>query len=168
MRYIALLRGVFPVNAPNVKLIALFEELGLADLQTIGSSGNVLFTASERDGAKLEVGIEQALYSLLGKNALAVVLSAAQVKSLVESAPFGERVHAPTTYLAVTFFKHALADTASNPNAVYYDPSTNALCTVNDNTAKPHFMTRLEHEYGKENTTRTWSVVLKIANRLDV
>ena len=168
MRYVALLRGVFPVNAPNTKLVALFNGLAFSDIQTIGSSGNVLFTTNETNIMELEKKIEQALYDLLGTNAVAIVRSAEQIKSLVESVPFGEHKHTSATYLAVTFFKHKPVDTTSDTNAIYYEQSANALCTVNDSTAKPHFMTRLEREYGRDNTTRTWNVVLKIVAKLSM
>lgn len=168
MRCVALLRGISPVNAPNTKLVTLFEKLSFSDIQTVGSSGNVLFTTSEKDTAKLEKEIEQALHDVLGTSAVVIVRSTEQIKSLVESMPFGERKHTPTTYLAVTFFKRTPADITSDPHTIRYELSADALCTVNDNTAKPHFMTRLERNYGKSNTTRTWNVILKIANKLSV
>lgn len=166
MKYIALLRGVSPASAPNATLVTLFGRLGFVSMQTIGSSGNILFVSEETDVEKLEQMIESALRELLGPNALAIVRTSAQINSLVEAAPFNGRTHTPSTYLAVTFLKHALADTIDDPHMICYEPNANAICTVNDNTAKPHFMARIEREYGKENTTRTWNVVLKIAHKL--
>ena len=165
MRYIAFLRGVFPSNAPNVKLRTLFEGLGLEHVQTIGSSGNVLFTSSVADTVKLETEVEQALYELLGAGAFAVVRSADQMTALANSAPFGTRRHSRTTYLAVTFFKQLPTTLVANSNSMI-DLQSSTLCTVNDNTIKPHFMAKIMKEYGKQNTTRTWNVVLKIANKL--
>lgn len=168
MKYVALLRGVSPASAPNTKLIALFEKLGFTDIQTVGSSGNILFVAEATDTAKLEIKIEQGLRTILGANALAIVRSIEQIKSLVERKPFGNHAHTSTTYLAVTFLKQALANTANDRYAAYYDPHLHAVCTVNDNTARPHFMTILEREYGKNNTTRTWNMILKITDKSDV
>lgn len=166
MKYVALLRGINPMNAPNAKLVALFEGLGFTGVQTVVSSGNVVFTASSKQTAILEKTIEKALTSLVGEHSLAIVRQAEQIEKLAGSAPFGNRSPTPATYLAVTFFKRAPNAIQHQPPFVAYEPDCLALCTVNDNTTRPPFMAQLERTYGKEITTRTWSVVLKIARKM--
>ncbi len=169
MKYVALLRGINPVNAPNATLVTLFRDLGFSDVQTVGSSGNVIFTATSEDVAAIEQTTEEALSHLPGVNGLAIVRSAEQIKRLIDSAPFGKRTHTPTTYLTVTFFKQMPSpDTKWEQNAVAYEPSCTALCTVNDNTVRPPFMTQLERVYGKGITTRTWNAMVKIAHKMNV
>lgn len=168
MKYVALLRGANPTSAPSAKLVAVFESLGFSDVQTVASSGNVLFTSDETNAKTIENVIEPALAGLLGAHNSVVVRSVAEMKLLVDTAPFGSRAHSPTTYLAVTFFKHAphTQTVEADPYAVAYEPQAMALCTVNDNTKRPHFMTRLESAYGNAITTRTWGIVRKIADKM--
>lgn len=55
-KYIALLRGISPSN-PNMrnkKLRAVFESLGFSNVQTIISSGNVIFTSPSKNTVDLE------------------------------------------------------------------------------------------------------------------
>ena len=66
-KYVALLRGIGPGN-PNMrndKLRGVFEKLGFANVQTVISSGNVLFDPPAggpfKNAKKLEATIEKAL-----------------------------------------------------------------------------------------------------------
>ena len=87
-RWIALLRAVNlgPRNkVPMAELRRLFEEAGAEDVRTWIQSGNVVFAQSKPDAAKLERAIEQEL----GVKTVVVLRSAAQMKKLAGSHPFG-------------------------------------------------------------------------------
>lgn len=175
MRYVALLRGISPMNAPSTKLRAMFKSLELLNVQTILSSGNVVFECDVSDIAILERRIEKALLSELGIKNVAMVRSADQVKRLVDSHPFGNRVHSPESYLTVTFLKSEPSKMPeinqklnSSQQIISYDAAINALFAINNTTLRktPDFMTKLEKEYGKYITTRTWNTILKINTML--
>jgi uncharacterized protein (DUF1697 family) len=58
-RYAAFLRGVSPMNAKMPELKKAFEDAGFADVRTVLSSGNVVFSAPEAPRAALEQKAEQ-------------------------------------------------------------------------------------------------------------
>ncbi len=63
MRWAALLKGI---NIGGKKILmtelkALIEKMGHGDVKTLLASGNVVFSAVETDGAKLEKALEEAL-----------------------------------------------------------------------------------------------------------
>jgi uncharacterized protein (DUF1697 family) len=167
-KYVALLRGIGPGN-PNMhgsKLKAVLEELGFSNVASVISSGNVIFESSSKDLKKLEQTIEKAWPEKLGFKSMTIVRSQSQLKSLVSQEPFKGMTHDKKTYLLVTFFK-------SDPgkiNEYYYDGlEVNALCSVTDTTQSnsPEFMVKLEKNYGKEITSRTWNTVQRILLKMN-
>ena len=63
MRWAALLKGINigGKKIPMTDLKALVEKMGHGEVRTLLASGNVVFTATETDGAKLERALEEAL-----------------------------------------------------------------------------------------------------------
>ena len=155
MKYVALLRGISPMNAPAAKLRAVFESLGFDGVQSIISSGNVVFISSEIDMARLEGQISQALSNKLELDGTTIIRTSDQIQRLVDSAPFGSREHSRESYLTVTFLKNQL------------ESGKQEIFSVNDttDTRTPDLMIKLEKEYGKAITTRTWNTVLKINHK---
>ena len=85
-KYVALLRGIAPTN-PNMrndKLRGLFEKLGFTNVQTVISSGNVLFESSSKSAKKLEETIEKALPEQLGFTSTTIMKSKEQLLKLLE------------------------------------------------------------------------------------
>src|SRR4051812_30410175 len=90
--YAAFLRGIMPTN-PNMrneKLRGVFESLGFSNVQTVISSGNVIFesTSKDKDVAKLEITIEKALTAKLGINSTTIIRSKNDLEKLIASDPF--------------------------------------------------------------------------------
>jgi len=89
-KYVALLRGIGPSN-PNMrndKLRALFEKLGFSHVQTVLSSGNILFESRSKNAKKLEEAIEKALPKEFGFTSTTIIRSQAQLQKLVNKNPF--------------------------------------------------------------------------------
>src|SRR4051812_17603637 len=107
--YAALLRGIMPMNpnTKNEKLRGVFEELGFTDVETIISSGNVIFKSKEKNTTKLENKIEKALSAKLGFTSPVIVRSHDELKKLIKKDPFKGKEHGQKTYLVVTFLKKA-------------------------------------------------------------
>jgi uncharacterized protein (DUF1697 family) len=87
-RYVALLRGI-NVNGrtiPMAELRSAIEELDVADVSTVLATGNVVLTAA---GSKTAVkkAIEATLTDTFGYDAHVVLLTAAEVKSIVADCP---------------------------------------------------------------------------------
>jgi uncharacterized protein (DUF1697 family) len=161
MKYVALLRGIGPTN-PNMrneKLCGVFVSLGFKNVQTVISSGNVLFETTSKNVPALEAKIEKALPAQLGFRSTTIIRSREELQKLVDKNPFRGAEHGSKTYLIVTFFKNKPSQ------KLKYD---RAICTVVDITdaRTPEVMGQLEKKFGKEITTRTWKTIQRILKKL--
>ncbi len=166
MKYIALLRGIGPSN-PNMhgsKLKEVLESIGLYNVRPVISSGNVVFETDSHDLIALEGHLEKAWPSRLGFHSTTIIRSQAQLQSLVGLNPYEGLPHGKDLYLLVTFFKHATELIDDN----YYTlQGVNALCSAIELGTAQKLMPRLEKQYGKEITSRTWNTVLRILKVMD-
>ncbi len=107
MEYVALLRGIGPANPSmrNENLRRVLEGLGHGNVQTVISSGNVLFEADSADAAALEAEIEAAWPEQLGFESTTILRTRAQLEQLVSGNPFGDREDVPASRLQATFLK---------------------------------------------------------------
>ena len=90
MRYAALLRGINVGGKTLIKMADLktcVEALGFDDVSTYIASGNVLFTSSRRDSARLEAEIERAIEGRFGLPVKVVVLDRAAYARIVKAIP---------------------------------------------------------------------------------
>jgi uncharacterized protein (DUF1697 family) len=90
VRYLALLRGINVGGknlVPMAELREAFEELGFADVATYIQSGNVLFRAPRQRREELAAGLEAGLSERFGVELKVVLLTAAQLRGVVERAP---------------------------------------------------------------------------------
>jgi uncharacterized protein (DUF1697 family) len=178
MRYVALLRGIGPSN-PNMrneKLREVFQELGYQNVQTVISTGNVLFESPSRAVKALETTIEEAIQEQLGFTSTTIIRSHTQMKRLVEAGNlFGGFEDTPTTRLNVTFLKDKQRTNLRFPYRAEKKGYTvvgmhgREVLSVVDLTGAttPDLMAWLEKQFGKAITTRTWKTVGKILTRLD-
>lgn len=171
-KYVALLRGIGPGN-PNMrndKLRGFFEKLGFANVQTVISSGNVVFESASRNIKKLEETIEKALPEQLGFASTTIIRSQKGLQQLVDKNPFKGMEHSQKSSLNVTFLRYKTSTDLKFPHKVdgrdytllgIYD---SAICSVIDLTSSktPDLMLWLEKKFGKEVTTRTWKTVERI------
>lgn len=171
-RYVALLRGIAPTN-PNMrndKLRGVFENLGFENVQTVISSGNVIFDTPSRSVKKLEQTIEAAFPEQLGFSSTTILRSQGQIQKLVDRNPFKGMEHSQKSSLNVTFLKKKSRSYIEFPykidNREYeiLGMVDGAVCSVIDLTGSrtPDLMAWLEKQFGKEITTRTWKTVERI------
>jgi uncharacterized protein (DUF1697 family) len=177
-RYAAMLRGIAPAfpNMTNDKLRGVFEDLGLEDVSSVLSSGNILFRTSGQDVTALEDRVQQALSTHLGIPGLTIVRELCELSALVDSDPFRGLTHGPESYLTVTFLKRPAHDPVALPapsgntiRSVRYDAAARAFLAVVDNTdpaRASRYLTWLERTHGTDVTTRSWLTVRRIVDRL--
>jgi uncharacterized protein (DUF1697 family) len=176
VKYVALLRGIGPLN-PNMrneKLRGVIEGLGFHNVQTVISSGNVVFESDSRDASTLEARIESAWPVQLGFRSTTIIRTQKQMQNLVARDPFGGRSDAPTTSFQVTFLKHeSLVDleipyTADTGDYTIVAFDHRVVCSIVDLTDSrtPDLMRWLETMFGKEITTRTWKTIHRIVRKL--
>jgi uncharacterized protein (DUF1697 family) len=176
-KYVALLRGIGPTN-PNMRnenLRRVFEGLGFGNVQTVISSGNVLFESQSRDVKVLEAMIEKALPEQLDFTSTTIIRSKEELQLLFDKNPFKDIRDTPQSKLNVTFLKNKPNTQVEFP----YHPENkgyivlgihdSAVCSVVDlnRTKTPDLMRWLEKEFGPEITTRTWKTVGRILKKLD-
>ena len=176
MKYVALLRGIGPAN-PNMRnerLREVFQGLDFQNVQTVISSGNVLFETPSRDVKGLERLIEAAIQMQLGFTSTTIIRSHHHLKRLADSDVYGGIVDAPTTRLNVTFLKERRRINLQFPYYVEQKGYTvvsmrgREVFSVVDLTGAttPDLMSWLEKQFGKAITTRTWKTVERILIRL--
>lgn len=174
-RYVALLRGIGPgiPNMRNNKLREFFEDLGFTNVQTVISSGNVLFEANPTDRKILEAKIEEALPKKLGFKSTVIIRSKEELQELAAKDPFKGKIHSRETYLFVTFPKSRPHTNLEFP----YKPTNKTytilgiygqeICSIADlsGTKTPDLMQWLEKQFGTQITSRTYKTVEKILQK---
>lgn len=175
MKYVALLRGIMPAN-PNMrneKLRGVFEKLGFENVQTVISSGNVLFESPSKDEKTLESMIEEALPQQLGFYSTTIIRSHKDLHRLISKDPFKGIQDAPSSRLSVTFLKRNPTTQLKFPYRVkdrgytvlgIHDRAIFSFIDLTGATT-PDLMLWIEKQFGKEITTRTWKTVGRILNR---
>lgn len=164
--YVAFLRGVSPMNAKMPELKRAFESAGFGSVNTVLSSGNVVFEARSAALATLERKCEQAMEQVLGRSFLTIVRSVPALRALRERDPFAAQRLPAEAKRVVTFLRRAPAAAPALP--IEMDDARilalvgcEVFCTYVPGPRGPVFMTLIEKTFGKEVTTRTWDTVGK-------
>jgi uncharacterized protein (DUF1697 family) len=167
-RYVALLRGVSPMNARMPDLKRAFESAGFSDVRTLLSSGNVAFSARSAALSSLERKAEKAMQGELGRSFTSIVRSSEFLQGLIESDPFARFQLAPAAKRVVTFLRRPAATRLALP--IERDGARILAMTDSEvfsayvaSDKGPVFMTLLERSFGTDITTRTWDTVKKCA-----
>lgn len=171
MDVVALLRGIGPGNPRmrNAELVRVLQGVGLDDVRSVISSGNLLFRSEERSRIRLEDRIEAALLDHLGAPCTTIVRSRRQIDELLRLDPFDGHDDEPDARCNVTFLKHRPPAGVELPAAgdgyEILALEGQAVFSLVDTTrpTTPPFMAALERAFGREITTRTWRTVHRIA-----
>ena len=167
MRYAAFLRGVTPVNVTMGGLKRAFEAAGFKNVRTILASGNVLFDAPKASTETLERKAEAAMKETLGKAFMTIVRPVDELRKLLASDPYAGLQVDPEAKRVVTFLR---APNVSLELPVEEEGARVLLLRGNNlftaylpGPATPVFMKLIEKAAGKEQTTRTWLTLEKVA-----
>ena len=166
-RYAAFLRGVMPTNCKMADLKQAFEAAGFTDVRTVLGSGNVAFSAPAAPTARLERQAEAAMDQHLGKRFLTIVRSVDELEQLLATDPYKGKVP-PAAKRNVTFLRAAPATKlkpAAEESAWLVGLKGREVFSAHipNNPKGPVFMVMIEKALGKEQTTRTWQTVEKVA-----
>ena len=167
-RYAAFLRGVMPTNAKMPEVKKAFEAAGFMDVKTLLASGNVVFTARTTSETALQQKIEAALLRRCGTAFLTIVRPVDALRKLLASDPWRAFRIDPAAKRIVTFLRDKPATKLTLPieqdGARILALKGREVFTAYTRTPKgPVFMTLLQKTFGKEQTTRTWETVEKVA-----
>ena len=161
-------------NQRNERLRGVCEDLGLRNVRTVISSGNVVFEADTDDVPALEADLEAAWLDQLDFKSTTMIRSRSDLQSLTDADPFGGLEHGKTTYLLATFFKNpitvdfALPYTVPDRDYRIVAATPRELYSVTDTTSAgtPDLMAWLENQFGKDLTSRTWLTVSRILTKM--
>ena len=168
-RYVALLRGVSPMNCKMAELKACVEAAGYANVKTLLSSGNVAFDAARKTGdAALEKKLEAAMQQHLGRGFYTIVRPAAELQALLDADPFGEFKLPAQAKRVVSFLREEPKAVPALPLAlskarILAVRGREILSAYEPGDDTPVFMALIERTFGKDITTRTWDTVRKCA-----
>lgn len=177
VRYAAFLRGISPLNPnmKNVRLREVFEHEGFENVQTVISSGNVLFESPATPTAKLEARIEKALPEQLGFNSMTIILSEADLKRVDQKNRYKQENLPKNVSLSVSFTKQQARLPDDLPHKAdeqgfgilgAYDRAI--YWRVDESSPKAQELMRwLEKTYDKALTTRNWKTIERILKKWD-
>jgi uncharacterized protein (DUF1697 family) len=143
-------------------------------VQTVISSGNVMFETRFQNVKELETTIEQALLEQLDFTSTAIVYSKDDLQSLINEKPFKNLKDTRQCKLNVTFLKNKPETEIQFP----YHPENKEFTVLGiynrvifsivdlSKGKTPDLMRWMEKEFGKDLTTRTWKTVGRIMKRL--
>jgi uncharacterized protein (DUF1697 family) len=131
-------------------LRALFAKLGYADAKTFIQSGNVVFTASGKDGRKIARALETAIAKAFGYEAAVIVRSLDQWRGLLKANPYAQRKPGEGERLYITFLEEAPAKAAAAALEALQDPKDE----VKVRGAEAYLLVR--GSYGESNLSNTF------------
>jgi uncharacterized protein (DUF1697 family) len=167
-RYVALLRGVSPLNAKMPELKACFESAGFKNVRTVLASGNVVFDSELTSSAAIEAKAEAAMEKTLGRVFYTIVRSVAELDALLSTNPYAEHDIPPDAKRVVSFFRESPTAKIALPLAqdlasVFLLRGREAFTAYRLTDKGPVFMALIEQAFGKNVTTRTLDTVAKCA-----
>jgi uncharacterized protein (DUF1697 family) len=155
------------MNAKMPEVKRAFESAGFGDVKTLLSSGNVVFEARAASVSKLERKIEETLLEELDRSFLTIVRSIDSLREMLASDPFRQARLAPNSKRIVTFLRKPPAGLKlpiEQDGARVLHLEGHDLFSVYVPSANgPVFMKLIERAAGKEQTTRTWQTIEKVA-----
>jgi uncharacterized protein (DUF1697 family) len=167
-RYAAFLRGVNPMNAKMAEVKRAFEAAGFTDVKTILASGNVVFSARSAAEPSLQRKAEAAMAERLGREFLTIVRPIDALRALLASDPYRAFHLEPGAKRIVTFLRERPRAKLRLPvemdgARILSMKGREVFSAYARNPKGPVFMTLIEKTFGKEQTTRTWETVVKVA-----
>lgn len=176
MRWAALLKGINigGKKIPMTELKALVEKMGCSDVKTLLASGNVTFTADDKDAAALEKKLEAALADY-GLKTDVVLRNGAELAGVIKANPFADAARDHPNHLLVSFHRDPVPDGLiekipgiyTGPErlvAIGRDLYIDFPVNIGESKLTPA-MAKLK--FPKIATMRNWNTVLKLAALLD-
>lgn len=156
------------MNAKMPALKKAFEAAGFTEVQTVLSSGNVVFSSRSASDSSLQRVAEAAMQEELGQAFLTIVRPIDVLREMLASDPYRTFRLGPPAKRIVTFLRDRPKAKVTLPLELEgarllllngrelfsaYVPSPKGAV----------FMTLIERTFGKELTTRTWDTVARVA-----
>ena len=158
------------MNAKMPDMKQAFESAGFTAVKTVLSSGNVVFDARKASETSLRRAAEAAMQQRMGRSFLTIVRPVDALRELLEADPYRGLDLDPSAKRIVTFLLDAPAPASLRALPLEQEGARLLAIRGKDvlggylRTPKgPVFMSLIEKTFGKEQTTRTWETVGKVA-----
>ena len=178
-KYIAFLRAINVAGHASVKMADLnraFVSAGCKEVRTVIQSGNVLFEAADRETSAIIRKVHLRLRELLGSEATIMFRTFSEVENIVRAAPFEGIQPGPNVKFYVAF----LTQTPGRRPALPVLSTKEALEAFKIKDREVFVVSRrktsngmfgfpnnfIESEFEVSATTRNWSTVKKLVERL--
>ena len=167
-RYVALLRGVSPMNAKMPELKHCFQDAGFSNVRTLLSSGNVVFDSPKKPELVLARKVEAAMTRSLDRSFWTLIRPVAHLQALLDTDPFAPFGLPADAKKVVTFLREPPAARLALPlerggAAILAMQGLEIFTAYLPTPGNPVFMALLEKTFGPGITTRTWDTVKKCA-----
>jgi uncharacterized protein (DUF1697 family) len=156
------------MNAKMPELKKAFEAAGFTEVETVLSSGNVLFSAPAAPRTTLERRAEAAMKKHLGTAFLSIVRRVEALQELLASDPFAPFRLEAAAKRVVTFLRRQPQNAPRLPveldgARILEVKGSQVFTAYVPGPRGPVFMSLIEKTFGKDVTTRTWDTVRKVA-----
>jgi uncharacterized protein (DUF1697 family) len=175
-RYAVLLRGINVGRAKRVamaELRALLEDAGYTAVRTHLNSGNVVLTGDEADPAEHAARIEAAIRDRLGMDVRCAVLTADELREIVDGHPFGDVADNGSRMMAYVYVRPVDAALVAGHPPVPQDPER---ARVGDRAvyqwcpdglmAAPDIGPYIKSHLRTDVTARNWNTITKLVELL--
>lgn len=168
---IALIRGVNVGRAKRVAMAdlrALVQDLGYREVRTVLNSGNVVFAVPDTAAVNSAARLEEALSTRLGISAKVMVLTAAELTTIVADNPLGERAEHPSRLLVAVLGSPADRARVKPLEQQDWTPEVLAIGTraaylwCPDGISESRLAKAVGDALGGAVTTRNWATVMKL------
>ena len=173
-RYVAFLQGINAGSTNIVKmedLKVLFEVMGMHNVSTYATGGNVIFETDESEEKALCKQIETYLEKKLGFKAPVILREYDDLKTVIENNPFDNIRTGEESKWYITFLSDFPSSDAKGQLGVYSNDAEYARIVMREvyiyaksyNT-QTHFSNAfIERKLGLSATTRNWATVKKLS-----
>ncbi len=167
-RYVALLRGVSPMNLKMPALKRCLEDAGFGNVRTLLSSGNVAFDSPGKSEPALARQLEAAMAKSLDRSFWTLVRASRHLQALVEADPFAAFEVPADSKKVVTFLREPPDAGLKLPlekdgARILAMQGLEVFTAYAPQPGSPAFMALLERTFDGAITTRTWDTVRKCA-----
>lgn len=171
--YISILRGINVSGQKLIKMDSLkkmYAKLNFENIQTYVQSGNVVFSANNRETKELEKIISSKIETEFGFDVPVIVINVKTLETIIENNPFTNDSQKDKAFLHITFLaevpngidkesifekKETDEAIAFAPNAIYlYCPNGYGKTKLNNNF--------LEKKLKVKATTRNWKTTTEL------
>ncbi len=174
MKYALFLRGINVGGNKKISMTELkvfLETLGFKNIKTLLNSGNVVFETKETAEEDLIKKVESNFKSKFGFESKIIIRTFAEIEKIIGLNPFKKITIEKHTRLYITLLpeneKSKLKLPYTSPGKDFHILSKtkreafSALTLLTSESVKA--MAFIEHEFGKNVTTRNWNTIIKLA-----